>query len=210
MIILMGGRKGGPGKTTLATNLAVYLKIAKNKDVIIVDADHQSTATRWAQDRIDNNYVPIPTLQASENIKESLLDLARKYEVVIVDTAGRDSKEQRTAMITADIMIVPIRPSQFDLDTMPEVIKIYKDAKDFNEKLKCYVILSMCPTHPLVHEREEAIGYIKDYPEIKLLKSFICDRKIYRDVASTGQGVWESNNEKDKNEIKNIVKEIML
>ncbi len=210
MIILMGGRKGGPGKTTLATNLAVYLKIAKNKDVIIVDADHQSTATRWAQDRIDNNYVPIPTLQASENIKESLLDLARKYEVVIVDTAGRDSKEQRTAMITADIMIVPIRPSQFDLDTMPEVIKIYKDAKDFNEKLKCYVILSMCPTHPLVHEREEAIGYIKDYPEIKLLKSFICDRKIYRDVASTGQGVWESNNEKAKDEIKNIVKEIML
>jgi chromosome partitioning protein len=210
MIILMGGRKGGPGKTTLATNLAVYLKIAKKKDVIIVDADHQSTATRWSQDRIDNNLEPITTLQASENIKENLLELAKKYEIVIVDTAGRDSKEQRTAMITADIMIVPVRPSQFDLDTMPEVIKIYKEAKDFNEKLKCYVVLSMCPTHPLVHEREEAVSYIKDYPEIKLLKSYICDRKIYRDVASAGQGVWESNNEKAKNEIKDLTKEILL
>jgi len=209
MIILFGGRKGGPGKTTMLTNIAVYLKSTMKKEVIIVDADHQSTATRWAQDRIENNFEPISTLQATDNIKENLEDLSHKYDYVLVDTAGRDSREQRTAMIVADILVIPVRPSQFDLDTLPEVIKIYAEAKDFNEKLKGYVVLSMCPTHPLVREKEEAMEYIKEYPELKLLNSYTCDRKIYRDVASMGQGVLEGGNEKAKTEITNIVKEII-
>jgi chromosome partitioning protein len=210
MIILFGGRKGGPGKTTLATNIAVYLKNEMKKDVIIVDADHQSTATRWSQDRIENEFESIPTLQASENIKDNLQALDLKYDYVIVDTAGRDSREQRTAMLVADKFFIPVRPSQFDLDTIPEVMKIFKDAKDFNEKLEGFIILSMCPTHPLVKERQEAMEYIKDYPELKLLNSYTCDRKVYRDVASMGQGVCESNNEKAKKEIIDLVNEVML
>jgi chromosome partitioning protein len=210
MIILFGGRKGGPGKTTLATNIAIYLKNILKKDVIIVDADHQSTASRWSQDRIENKFESIPTLQASENIKDNLIALDQKYDYVIVDTAGRDSREQRTAMLVTDKFIIPVRPSQFDLDTIPEVIKIFKDAKDFNEKLEGFIVLSMCPTHPLVKERQEAMEYIKDYPELKLLNSYTCDRKIYRDVASMGQGVCESKNEKAEKEIIDLVNEVLL
>jgi chromosome partitioning protein len=210
MIILFGGRKGGPGKTTLATNIAVYLKNKLKKDVIIVDADHQSTATRWSQDRIENEFASIPTLQASENIKDNLQALDLKYDYVIVDTAGRDSREQRTAMLVADKFFIPVRPSQFDLDTIPEVMKIFKDAKDFNYKLSGFIILSMCPTHPLVKERQEAMEYVKDYPELKLLNSYTCDRKVYRDVASMGQGVCESNNKKAEKEISDLVNEVIL
>lgn len=50
MIILIGSEKGGVGKSTLATNLAVLL-VSSGKDVVILDADRQSTCANWAQDR---------------------------------------------------------------------------------------------------------------------------------------------------------------
>jgi len=210
MILLFGGRKGGPGKTTIATNVAVYIKCFMKKDVIIVDADHQCSATRWSQDRIENDLQLIPTLQASDNIGKTLIELNSKYDYVIVDTAGRDSREQRTAMLVADVLILPTRPSQFDLDTLPNTIEIFTEAKDFNPKLKGFVVLSMCPTHPLVRERQEAAEYIQEYPELVLIDSYTCDRKIYRDAASMGQGVFETVNKKAQNEISGIVKEVLL
>ena len=50
MIILIGSEKGGVGKSTLATNLATALAL-KGSDIILVDADRQSTSANWSQDR---------------------------------------------------------------------------------------------------------------------------------------------------------------
>lgn len=209
MIIVVGGRKGGTGKTTIATNLAVFLK-DNNNEVILVDADKQSSATRWVQDRTEDKALSfIPSVQSSDNVKEVLEELASKYKYVIVDTPGRDSREQRTAMLIADIILIPIRPSQYDLDTIEKLNDIYNDAKDINSKLSAMVMLSMCPTHPLVKEKEEAIEYLKDFPDFKLLNAHTCDRKIYRDTASWGKGVYETNNKKAISEIKSLANEVL-
>jgi chromosome partitioning protein len=208
MILLVGGQKGGSGKTTLATNLACYVRCL-GEDLILLDVDKQCSSTNWIQDRNENSkLINIPSAQASDNIKETISNLKTKYKHIIIDCAGRDSKEQRTGMLTADKFVIPIKPSQYDLDTLDKLSEIIDNAKDLNPKLKCFVLLSMCPTNPAINEKQQAQDFLKDFPEFNLLNAYTCERKIYRDTVSTGMGVWESDNVKAKQEIEKIAKEL--
>ena len=209
MIILIGSQKGGCGKSTTAVNLCAAL--VKNKhDVVLVDADRQSTAANWVMDRAENETLSkVNCVQKYENIRDTLLDLAARYEYVIVDAAGRDSRELRTGMIAADILVIPFRPSQPDLDTLAKMQEIIIQAKDLNDKLTIYGLVTMAPTNPVINEKAEAVDYLQDYPEIKLLNTTIHDRKIYRDAMTEGLGVVEMHNAKAKKEIEALLGEIL-
>ncbi len=67
----------------------------------------------------------------------------------------------------------------------------------------------MAPTNPTVNETHDAQAYFQDYPEIHLLETIICDRKVYRDAMSEGLGVVEMNNKKAIIEIQNLVQEVL-
>ncbi len=160
-------------------------------------------------DRSGNEALPVVNcVQKYENIRETLQDLDKRYECVIVDAAGRDSRELRTGMTAAHVLLVPFRPSQPDLDTLPNLQEIITQAKDLNPELTVYGLLTMAPTNPVVQEVDEAREYLQDYPEIQLLETIIRDRKVYRDAMSEGMGVIEMNNPKATEEIQSLMKEI--
>ncbi|WP_150467990.1 AAA family ATPase [Francisella sp. SYW-9] len=209
MILLVGGQKGGAGKTTIATNIACYLKHL-GKDVILVDSDKQNSTTSWIQYRLENEekLLNIPSVKVADNISQAIKDLKTKYDYIIIDCAGRDSKEQRTGMLVSDYLLIPVRPSQYDLDTLENQAEIVESAKTINENLKSLVMFSMCPTHHLIDERDQAEKYLREFPEFTLLESYTSDRKVYRDTAYLGKGVIEINNSKAAKEIKKIVNEI--
>ena len=96
MIILIGGEKGGTGKTTLATNLSA-LRAAEQKDVLLVDTDQQSSASYWCGTRDENNIKPrIASVQYfGKGFIAQIKDLSRRYDDVIIDAGGRDSTELR-------------------------------------------------------------------------------------------------------------------
>jgi len=101
MILLLGGEKGGTGKSTLATNLAVWLA-HKGRDVILVDTDCQRTSSHFVDRR--NELGTLPRIHCAEkygNVFDTVKDLATRYEYVLVDAGGRDSEELRTAMVVA-------------------------------------------------------------------------------------------------------------
>lgn len=209
MIILIGSQKGGCGKSTTAVNICAELAV-RLKDVVLVDSDRQCTAANWALDRdLCADLPPVHCVQKYENIRETLLDLNNRYEYVIVDAAGRDSRELRTGMTAAHILIVPFRPSQPDLDTLPRLQEIIVQAKDLNPELKVYGLLTMAPTNPLIKEKEEAQNYLNDYSELQLLSTILCDRKVYRDAMSEGKGVIEMSNSKARVEIQALREEIL-
>jgi chromosome partitioning protein len=209
MIILIGSQKGGCGKSTTAVNMSAELA-GRGHDVVLVDADRQCTSANWAMDRVENPVLAkVHCIQKYENIRDTLLDLDQRYEYVIVDAAGRDSRELRTGMTAAHILIVPFRPSQPDLNTLPNMQEIIIQAKDLNPDLKVYGLITMAPTNPIIHEEADARECLIDYPEIKLLATMIRDRKVYRDAMSDGLSVVEMDNPKAKAEIKKLIEEIL-
>lgn len=209
MIILIGSQKGGCGKSTLAINMSAYLA-NKAKDVVLVDADPQQSAANWLKDREETDLPKVHCVQRYGDVKSTLKDLNSRYEYVVVDVAGHDSKELRTAMLVADIMIVPFRPSQLDLDTLPHLTEVIDQAASFNDSLKAFGLLTLAPTNPSVSEVQQAKDYLSDFPILSPLYSVIHDRKVYRDVTSIGKGVIESNNPKAIEEFTALMKELAL
>lgn len=209
MIILIGSQKGGCGKSTIAVNVASFLA-SKKKDCILVDSDVQGTASLWSLDREEDKSLPkVHVIQKFENIRNALLDLKNRYEYVIVDSPGRDCRELRTGLTAADLLIIPLKCSQPDLDTVPHMKQIIDEAKDFNPKMRVKTLLTMVSTNPKISEREESQKYLDQYPEIPLLKSILSERKVFRDCMSQGKGVHEMENSKASEELNTLTKEIL-
>lgn len=209
MIIFIGSQKGGCGKSTIAVNLAAFLASMK-KDCILVDSDAQGTASLWSLDREENANLPkVHAIQKFENIRSALFDLKSRYEYVIVDSPGRDCRELRTGLTAADLLIIPLKCSQPDLDTVPHMKKIIDEAKDFNPTIRVKTLLTMVSTNPKITEKEESQKYLDQYPEMPLLKSIISERKVFRDCMSQGKGVHEMENSKASEELTILTKEIL-
>ena len=208
MIVLVGNQKGGCGKSTIAVNLCAELA-ARGQDVVLVDADRQGTAATWATDRAEHTDLPVVhCVQKFDNIRNTLLDLDGRYDHVVVDAAGRDSRELRTGMTAAHVLLAPMRPSQPDLDTLATLQGVIAQAKDLNPELTVCAVLTMAPSNPVVREVDEARAYLRDYPEVRLLATVIGDRKVYRDAISAGHGVVELDNRKAVDEVRRLAKEV--
>ena len=166
IILSVIGKKGGVGKSTLATNISVGFAL-ENAEVAILDTDiNQRTAAKWI-DRRNNinkdgkNIKQINCYLQSESIKESALELSKKYDVVIIDVAGRDSKALRQTMIASDIIYTPVKPSQNDLETLGDMHDLFNETIDINPNRKTFLIFNMSPTNKMINELQEAQQYIK-------------------------------------------------
>ena len=208
MIITIGSKKGGVGKSTLATNISAFLAVA-GKSVVLVDADRQSTSANWAADRAETDRAYVVCVQKYDNIKNTLRDLAVHYDYVIVDCQGRDSIELRTALLACDLCIVPCCPSQADLDTIDSVASVIEDVEPLNEGLKAFYVLTKASANPAVTEIAEAQKYLSKHKKLHPLETIISERKIYRDALADGAGVVEMDNEKAIIEINSFMKEIL-
>ena len=209
MVILIGGEKGGTGKSTIATNLAACL-VGRSEDVVLLDADSQATATRWVQRR-NSSHPELPKvhcIQKTGNIIETIRDLATRYQQVIIDAGGRDSEELRSAMVVAQKFYTPLKASQPDLETALTINKLVKLARGLNPNLKAYAVISMAPTHPAITEAQEANELLMELSTIELSVAFIRERKVFRDAMVEGKGVIECNNRKAKAEIRLLAEEV--
>lgn len=199
MIILIGGEKGGPGKTTLATNLAA-MRTKETGDLLLIDTDKQQTASFWCSTREDNKISPrVSSIQKFDKaVRSEAIALKEKYKDIIIDAGGRDSAELRGGLLVADKAIFPLRPSQFDLWTFGRISNLVETAVTINEPLKAYVVLNQVSTNPSVKEVEEAKSFILEFPNIKLLNIVISERIIFRRAAIAGMGVSEYKPEDSK------------
>ncbi|MBV8042566.1 AAA family ATPase [Pluralibacter sp.] len=210
MITVIGGNKGGSGKTTTAVNLAIGLAL-RGKDVCLVNGDLQRTAAKHLAEREASEVKPAITLiEKFDNLSQTLRALDEKYEHVIVDVAGRNSREFITSGVVAHQIIAPLQCSQPDLDTLIELQQQVESMRDLNPELKVFCLQSMATTNPVLrgNERKEFIDYLDEFPSIQTLESVICFRKVYRDCMSSGLGVLETDNAAAKTEMEKLMEEV--
>jgi chromosome partitioning protein len=168
-----------------------------------LDADPQATSSKWVGRRKTTNPdAPIVhCTQKHGDVFDTVADLGRRYEHVIIDAGGRDSEELRTAMVAAHKLYVPLRPSQPDIETSVHVNRLVKMAKGINRGLEASVIITMAPTNPFIKETQEARELLRELPELDLVNVFIRERKVFRDAMASGLGVVEMGNGKGKAEM---------
>ena len=210
MIILVGGEKGGAGKSCLAQNLAVYLQ-TKNRDILLLDADPQGTTTDWIKERDENEDLKnIPSVQASGNIRQVLKDLSKRYEDIVIDAGGQDSEALRSAMTIATHMLLPFRPKRRDLKTLDHMEQILKLAQAVNPNLNARAIITQCPTLPsqvqrILDAKEACVSF-----GIKALDHITTNRNVYDDADENGLSVFEvTSDPKAKAEIEGIAQEFL-
>ncbi|TMP23807.1 AAA family ATPase [Pseudoalteromonas ruthenica] len=208
-IILVGGEKGGPGKSTVAQNLAVYL-INQGFDTLLYDADVQGTSKDWVDERSENpKLTQVTCVQRSGKIKDSLLDLVGKYDAIVVDAGGHDNEALRSAMAAADLMLIPLRPKRRDLKTLEHVEELVSLASNFNEKLVVRTVITQCPTLPSQTKRILDAKEACESFGLKPLNAITCNRNVYDDCDEGGLSVFECKDKKAIEEMSAIAKEFL-
>jgi chromosome partitioning protein len=192
MIVLIGGEKGGTGKTTIATNLAAMRALA-GRDVLLIDTDPQGSANYWAQSRDEESVTPrVACVQKfGKGLPAEVKDLAHRYQDIIIDAGGRDSVELRSALVITEKAYIPIQPSQFDIWTLNQMDELVETAKGFNPELQARVIISRSSTNPSVHESDETGKLLADFLNLDLADVTIRDRIAYRKAAKDGLAITE-------------------
>lgn len=207
MIVLVGAEKGGVGKSTIASNLAVHLA-HNGVDVVLFDTDGQATCARFIERRDEAGIGPsVPCVQRTGDVSATLRDLGKRYQVIVVDAGGRDSREMRSAMAVANLLLVPTRASQADLETLPKVNELIGLARGLNPELKACAVLSMAPSNPVIREVEDARELMAQFDQLELADTVIRDRKVYRDALLSGHGVVERDNSQARAEIQLLAQE---
>ncbi len=192
MIILIANEKGGTGKTTLTVNLAVrYLK--NGQTALLIDADPQQSASAWAELRQESKIEPCPVTvsKTGSSLDKDIRALSPKFDVALIDTGGRDSVEMRKGLLIADLVLVPVQASQFDVWVLEKMAGLIEDARGFNEGLKAALVVNRAPSNPAVTEEEDLRSFLADLPGMRPLKTSIKERIAWRKAAKQGMAIGE-------------------
>src|SRR3954465_12351663 len=143
MKIVLAQTKGGVGKTTIAVNLAVARALA-GRDLLLVDADEQATASDFTAIRTEQlGSAGYTAIQLSGSaVRTQVLQLAAKYDDVIIDAGGRDTSGLRAALTVADVAVVPFQPRSFDIWTLDKVSDLIIEARSYNPNLRALAVLN--------------------------------------------------------------------
>ena len=203
VIFNIANRKGGVGKTTLATNLAVAL--SNKGKMLLVDADEQRSAHQWNEHRQNK----LDAITVHEKLLDTLEPLNEKYDFILIDVAGRDSEIFREALLVSDKIIVPTQASLLDLEVIPYIADKIKEAQEKNPLLKASVVINKASANPKNNEVAQAKEYLADYPIFKLVKTVIHDRKQFRDAIIESRSVSEMGSSKAKDELNEFLIEVL-
>jgi chromosome partitioning protein len=182
--IAMIGQKGGGGKTTTGTALAVEAARA-DLAALIIDLDPQANAANWKDRRQAEN----PAVVASPVARlKPTLDVARQHgaEFVVIDTPAKSDSAAIDAARAADLVLIPVWPQIYHLETLPALSNLLRVAGD----IPTYVILN--GLHPqATKQAEEAKAMIADIYALPVCPVHLCDRAVYADVPSIGKSAQE-------------------
>jgi chromosome partitioning protein len=191
MIYTVGGIKGGSGKTTVSTNLAVMLAQC-GRDVLLIDADDQESATdftMWRNERLDGKAGYTAVQLTGPNVRREALALAEKYSDVVIDTGGRDTTSQRAALTIANVALFPFVPRSLDVWTIEKLTRVLYEVQPANPDLKTFAFINRAD--PSGSDNDDAAAAIRDAEGLTFLDTPLGNRKSFANAAAGGLGIAE-------------------
>jgi chromosome partitioning protein len=192
MIIVVSSEKGGTGKTTIATNLAI-IRSQLGVDVFLIDADSQRSATDFFAVREYEGHQPSPCCAgiSGPGTYDEIRKMSPKFDDIIVDVGGRDTLTLRKTLLIADLVLVPFIPSQLDVWGLDKMNEIIEGTKTLNENLRAISVMNKVDSNPRIELKDEALLIAKDLKDIKFSGLTIGYRVSYRRSIAEGMAVTE-------------------
>lgn len=191
MILVCGGIKGGSGKTTLATNFAI-MRALEGRDVLLVDADDQESASDFTvlRNDITHDHCGYTSIQLRDrSVLTELRKLRDKYDDIIIDTGGRDTQSQRAALTIAHILMVPFIPRSLDVWTMEKVEQLVEEIRVVNPDLRVYAFLNRADS--IGAENHQARDVLCESKGVEFVDCALGYRKAFGKATAQGQAVVE-------------------
>ena len=175
-------QKGGAGKTTLALHLAAAA-VDDGRVALIVDTDPQATASQWAGWRKDEppEVIDSPPPRLAAKVEQAQTQGA---EFIVIDTPPHADSAARAAVEAADLVLIPCRPSAFDLSAIQTTSKLVQLLR----KPAFVVFTAGPPNAPRVYQEAGELVESFGTPPCPFQMS---DRAAFRHASAEGRTAME-------------------
>ena len=204
--IAIGTTKGGAGKTTLTTNLAIAAAL-RGHSVLIIDADPQGSSISFRSLR-DNDLVSAAQI-TTPTLHKDLVKFSASIDICFIDIGAGHPKVFKSAIAAADLLVIPVLPSPYDLWATGNTIDILEDARSFDITTPARSVLNQTIKGTIMmKETREALEPI--IAAAPLLNSQITHRQVFKNAVAAAQGVVEYDKQSPAvEEINNLLDEIL-
>ncbi len=202
--IALLNQKGGVGKTTLATNLAASFALSGDR-VLYIDSDPQGSGLDWSAARKAKPLFNVVGLPKS-TIHRDLPTLALPYQWVFIDGPPRVYDVARSAIMSADLVLIPVQPSPYDVWSAKEIVDLINEASIMKPNLKAaFVVNRKIVNTAIGRDVTEALAGFT----LPVLKAAISQRVGFAESAGQGLTVLETDPQGSAaKEIRALVSEI--
>ena len=212
-VIAVANQKGGAGKSTIATNLAVMFA-ADGRKVLLIDADtQQNTSLRWHADRAqyEENVTPIDVCGlTARNLLPSTQSFRKQYDIIVIDGGARITAEAHAAVGAADFLVVPVKAVKADVDSTATFLEVVAQNMEIRSDLKAGILINEVNERTLL--AKTMLDELRAFEEsFGIFEQKIGSYQAFRDAISSGLGVVElsdRSSEKAAAQMKNFYGEL--
>jgi chromosome partitioning protein len=182
-VIVLASQKGGPGKTTLAAHLAVAAGAAGDGPAVLLDTDPQGSLSAWWNVRAAE--IPVLATTTIADLPAKLAALAAAgYQIAVLDTPPAITEAIGAVVRSADLVLIPTRPSPHDLRAVGSTVDLVRAAdKPF--------VFALTQAKPNARLTVQAIAALSEHGAVA--PAIVHDRVDYAGSMIDGRTVQETD-----------------
>lgn len=178
MILTVANNKKGVGKSTIATNIAT-MRALLNREVLLLDITPQKTAYDWVVKR--KQVTGLPHVESTsilgKHLQRTFPALAKGYTDIIIDTDWRNTVGRQDALELADMVIVPIEPTEDCVETLKKFVRRIKAARKVNPSLWTLIVITRATGSIPFSRLDEILAYVGKLPHTSLVGTVIREQE---------------------------------
>lgn len=186
MIYALLNQKGGVGKTTLSIHLADALA-RRGGRILLVDADEQQSALEWSSIRAGENRFSVIG-KATKTLCKELGPIAEGYDHVVIDGPPRMAEVARSIIAAADMVILPLQPSQQDVFATSKTLDLIKEVQDLKPALKSVIVINRKIVNTAIGR---SVRTTLEELGTPVLEADIANRVIFAEAFAEGKTVFD-------------------